>query len=133
MQPEHAEVRRWLLKARNDRSVAEKIMASDEPERDIAAFHCQQAVEKTLKAYLVSRTIDFEKVHDLGRLLDHCSGTDDRFETLRDAVEPLTIYAVAFRYPGPAEPTRPQVERALEVVQQVWAFASQHLPTEVVP
>jgi HEPN domain-containing protein len=133
MPPEEKEVRRWLEKARNDWSAARKIFTPDCVELDTAAFHCQQAVEKTLKAYLVSQGINFEKVHDLGRLLDHCASADAEFESLRDAVEPLTLYAVAFRYPGPAEPARQDVESALRVVDGVWTFVTSRLRPEVLP
>ena len=133
MQPEQDEVRRWLVKARHDWSVAEKILAADGEETDVAAFHCQQAVEKMLKAYLVSRQIEFEKVHDLGRLLDHCASGDAQFEFLRDDVEPLTSFSVAFRYPGPSDPSREDVESALRVVEQVWTLVQQLLPPDVLP
>ena len=133
MQPEQAEVARWLLKARHDWSAARKVLFPDGEETDVAAFHCQQAVEKTLKAYLVSRGITFEKVHDLARLLDHCADADSQFDSLRDDVEPLTLYAIAFRYPGPADPSRQDVESALQVVAQVWAFVAQRLDRDVIP
>ena len=97
MPPEHEEIRRWLLKARHDWSAARKVLTPDCEETDVAAFHCQQAAEKLLKAYLVSRRTEFEKIHDLGRLLDYCARADSEVESLRDAVEPLTLYAVAFR------------------------------------
>ena len=128
MRPEHVEVKRWLLKARHDRTAIEKIFTPDCQELDVAAFHCQQAIEKTLKAYLVFCSIPFEKVHDLGRLLDHCSRADPGFESLRDDVEPLTLYATTYRYPGPADPTREQVEHALTIVEAVWSFVREHLP-----
>ncbi len=133
MQPEQAEVRRWRLKARRDWSVAEKVLASRDAELDIVAFHCQQAAEKLLKALLVSKVVQFEKVHDLGRLVDHCARTDPGFEALRDSVEPLTIYAVAFRYPGPGEPTRAEVERALQAVKRARSFVCDRLPREAIP
>ncbi len=133
MPPEEAEVRRWLLKARHDRSAAEKILTPNCEETDVAAFHCQQAVEKLLKAFLVKNRFAFEKIHDLRRLLNHCARIDEDFESLRDEVEPLTLYAVAFRYPGPAEPSRQEVEGALKVVESVWFFVTSRLPPEVVP
>lgn len=133
MLPEQAEVKRWLVKARHDWSAVEKILTPDCEELDVAAFHCQQAVEKILKAFLVCQCIDFEKVHDLGRLLDHCASFDSEFERLRDAIEPLTIYAVAFRYPGPAEPSLENVKAAMLVIEQVWQFVCERLPKEVVP
>ncbi len=53
MSPETAEVKRWLEKADHDRRAAPLALAGEPPITDVAAFHCQQAVEKLLKAYLV--------------------------------------------------------------------------------
>ena len=43
----------WLAVAEEDRRVAAGYMAMDPPLRGVAAFHCQQAVEKLLKGFLV--------------------------------------------------------------------------------
>ena len=43
----------WLAVAEEDRRVAAGCMAMDPPLRGVAAFHCQQAVEKLLKGFLV--------------------------------------------------------------------------------
>ena len=91
------EIRQWLTKATHDRAVAGQIMRAGGVEADVAAFHCQQAVEKLLKAYLVSRRVPFEKIHDLRLLLNQCAPLDPSFDALRDSVEPLTLYAVAYR------------------------------------
>jgi HEPN domain-containing protein len=40
-------------------------MASDPPLPEIAAFHCQQAVEKLLKGFLVLGGINFRRTHEL--------------------------------------------------------------------
>ena len=104
MPPEQVEVRRWLEKAQHDWAVARKAISPPGQELD-AAFHCQQAIEKTLRAYRVAHAIQFEKVHDLARLLTKCATIDGAFLDLRDAVRPWSLYAVAFRYPGPADPT----------------------------
>lgn len=93
----------------------------------MAAFHCQQGAEKRLKAFLVHRRRPFEKIHDLGRILDLCAAIDDEFEDIRDLVEPLTIYAVAYRYPGPADPSLTEVQRAAKSVEQVWTFVTARL------
>jgi HEPN domain-containing protein len=130
---EPTEVANWRMKARSDWSVARKILATAAPETDAIGFHCQQAVERILKAYLISRLIVFERIHDLGALLDDCSRTDAEFERFRDAVEPLTVFAVAFRYPGVAVPARATVEAALETVQEVWSFVVQRVPAGDVP
>jgi HEPN domain-containing protein len=133
MPPEQAEVTRWLVKAQHDWAVAQKALHPPGQQLDVAAFHCQQAVEKAFKAYLVAHAVEFERIHDLGRLTQRCARLDGAFDQLRDAVEPLTVYAVAFRDPGPDEPSRAHVEAALAVVAQVWTFVTERLPREVVP
>ena len=133
MRLEDAEVRRWLEKARHDWMVVQRILKDGGPELDVAAFHCQQAVEKVLKAYLISQRRSFEKIHDLRRLLDYCVEREAAFESLRDDVEPLTIYAVAFRYPGPSDPMIEEVIRAERVVAKAWQFIADRLPPHVVP
>jgi HEPN domain-containing protein len=133
MPPELGEVRQWLIKGRNDWTAARKLFASAEPEIDVVAFLSQQAVEKTLKAYLLSRQVDFPKTHDLSLLLDQCAADEPSFETLRDRVEPLSQYAVAFRYPGPADLPRSAGESALRVTAEVWAFVTGLLPPGTVP
>lgn len=133
MPPDLAEVRRWLAKAAHDRSAVRKILTPDCEELDIAAFHCQQAIEKMLKAYLTHHAVEFERIHDLGRLLDHCSDIDGAFDQLRDDVEPITLFAVSFRYPGPADPARKDVDHAESVVEKVWDFVTRRLPAETIP
>ena len=47
------EVRQWLHKADHDLRSAVLLMSGDEePLLDTAVYHCQQAAEKVLKAYL---------------------------------------------------------------------------------
>ena len=133
MPPELEEVKRWLEKSLRDISTVRKLLSGDKPETDIAAFHAQQAVEKLLKAYLVFRRIEFEKIHDLGVLLDQCAGQDGEFASLREDVSPLTAYAVAYRYPGPADPSQADVEQALRVVERVREFVITRIPAEAVP
>ena len=123
----------WMLKAKSDLKIAEDELKTENPATDAVCFHCQQAVEKAFKAYLVAHAVEFERIHDLGRLAQRCARLDGAFDQLRDAVEPLTVYAVAFRYPGPDEPSRAHVEAALAVVAQVWTFVTERLPREVVP
>jgi HEPN domain-containing protein len=53
----------WLRKAKNDALSARILIFHLNPITDTACFHCQQAVEKLLKAFLGYRGISFEKVH----------------------------------------------------------------------
>ncbi len=130
MPPELAEVHRWLQKAVHDRLTAEAALACVPPITDTAAFHAQQAVEKLLKAFLTWREQEFEKIHDLRSLIELCGELDDGFRDHQDAVEPLTAYAVRYRYPGPADPSVEDVRRALEIVDRVERFVRERLPSD---
>ncbi len=77
-------IRKWIIKADNDFKIAEHEL--DQPENemvtDAICFHCQQSVEKLLKAYLASRNIDFGKTHNLEYLLELCRKQDTIFENI---------------------------------------------------
>lgn len=131
MPPELAEAREWVRKAEHDRVGVEAALGHSPPLTDVAAFHCQQAVEKYLKAYLVYRGEPFEKVHDLSVLLDQCVRLHPAWEGLHDRVEPLTGFAVRFRYPGPADPTVEEVRAAVDVVEDVRRIVAHIMPQAV--
>ena len=131
MPPERAEVVRWLVKADSDRRTAEAVLAQNPPITDTAAFHVQQSVEKTLKAYLVWRGIEFEKIHDLRLLVQSCFSCDGEFNDLLPRVGPLTMYAVRFRYPGPLDPSVDEIRAALKVVVEVREFVMARLPDDI--
>ena len=63
-------------------------------------FHCQQAVEKYLKSYLIFKSITFRFSHDLIYLLELIVPDDPEFETYFEIVSELQSYAVEVRYPG---------------------------------
>ena len=54
-------VDRWLIKAGKDLTTIEQLLNYDEIVTDSICFHAQQAIEKFLKAYLVSNNISPEK------------------------------------------------------------------------
>jgi len=118
--PKMDEVRQWLHKADNDLRSAHQLVRAEPPLNDTAVYHCQQAAEKALKAYLTSRDIVFQKVHVLPVLVEQCMEVDPDFSQLRDAADLLTPYATAFRYPGDIlEPSPEDVSEALAVAAQV--------------
>lgn len=95
-------VRQWLDKAAADFDAAEQLSSEGGRFREIVAFHCQQAVEKYLKALLVRHQIEFPKTHDIAKLLDRVATVDaGAAESLRDA-DALTPFGVEARYPSDA-------------------------------
>ncbi len=87
----------WIEKAEHD-AIAAKLIIEHEPViLDIACFHCQQAVEKYLKAFLVFKKEEFPRTHNLDLLLQSCVGHNSAFEAID--LKNLEDFAVRGRYP----------------------------------
>ena len=124
MQPDARakEVGAWLSRAELDLRAAKVDLGVDPPLLADAAFHCQQAVEKALKALLTRHDHLFRKTHDIGALGLACLEHEPSLEALLRESAPLTEYAWRFRYPGEVfEPDRQEVENALELAGRVVA------------
>jgi HEPN domain-containing protein len=93
-------VLQWLDKAAADFDAAEQLCAQGGRFREIVAFHCQQAVEKYLKAFLVSRQIEFPKTHDLEELLELLAPVRPDVAAMLEGIEMLSPFGVKIRYPG---------------------------------
>ena len=128
------EIQKWLIKSQHDLGSARRLMEGDEPYLDTGVYHCQQAVEKALKAFLTYHDILFEKTHDLTELLELSVTVEAAFDLWREVAIELTPYAVQFRYPGDVlEPERSEAERALQHAQAFVGFILRLLPEEVRP
>jgi len=93
--------REWVEIAENDYLSANDLLYAGEfPLADSACFHCQQSVEKYIKAYLQENMIRFERIHNLAALLELCLQKDSDFSQIEDALGDLENYSVAVRYPG---------------------------------
>ncbi len=62
------DTRAWLARAEADLRAAANEVSADEPVLGDAVFHCQQAAEKAMKAFLTWHDVPFRKTHDLGIL-----------------------------------------------------------------
>ena len=111
-----ADTESWLQKAASDLRCADIDLAAEPPVTEDAVFHCQQAVEKALKEFLVWHDVPFPRTHDLGRLGSLAIQPDSTMETLVDRVVDLSKYAWMFRYPG--DPVAPSVDEAKEVLSR---------------
>jgi HEPN domain-containing protein len=60
----------------------------------------QESVERFLKAYLISKSWELQKIHNLSTLLDHAVALDERFKDHADLCESLTVQFWAQHYPG---------------------------------
>jgi HEPN domain-containing protein len=99
--------REWVKKAENDFKVAALLLRRPKDRvPDAVCFHCQQCVEKYLKARLVEAGVSFPKSHDLFLLVNLVSGVEPHWLAFSSAAKAITNYAVDFRYPGHSATSR---------------------------
>lgn len=107
------ETHAWLKRARHDLHDASLLIGGGEYAD--ALFHCQQAVEKALKAFLTYHQKLFRKTHVLGDLSPECLAIDSSLLPTVTQVDVLTKYAWRFRYPGaPYEPDAAEAADGLQ-------------------
>lgn len=92
----------------------------------VVGFHAQQAVEKSIKAVLSARGIEFRRTHDLVTLLDLIQDNGIQMPPGADWLDELNPYAVEARY-GTIDPEGLDRSGIASVVAQVIAWAKFHL------
>lgn len=106
-----------LLMARMDfdamRGMVDNPLFADE----IFGFHAQQAVEKSLKAWLAIRSIDFPLTHDLSRLLGLLEEASIDVSLFWPLVQ-YTVFAVQARYEAGLMESEASIDR-LAVIAEV--------------
>lgn len=121
--------RQWLAKAQNDLLNADNNLNAEQVPLDTVCFHCQQAAEKMLKAFLVGNGHPYPFTHDLLLLLQHVLPIHANVESLRDGLSLLMPYAVEIRYPDDAfAPTEGDAWEARQAAAEVLAWLRAALP-----
>jgi HEPN domain-containing protein len=91
----------WLRIAEKDLRRAELLLGMHDP--DAAGFYLQQAIEKFIKAYLLSKGWQLERIHDLEALLNEALAYDPSLEQFRAPCQKITGFYSVDRYPFVAE------------------------------
>ncbi len=88
----------WLKKS-NDDIKAAKILKDNNGPNEISAFHCQQAIEKALKGYLLLKTKKHFDGHNLTFLCRQATKIDKKFNEWLDESYSLNRFYIETRYP----------------------------------
>jgi HEPN domain-containing protein len=114
-------LKQWLDKAEIDLKVINILGRNKSAPASAIAFHCQQAIEKYLKAFLGFNEVAFTKTHDLSILLALCLQKERAFKILdRNIIADIKLYAVNPRYPGEEyEPSKKEINDYVKAVKQV--------------
>ena len=121
-------VEEWLELAESDLAFAKTGFESDDFYH-LICFHCQQSIEKILKAYLVDQEIKFPKVHDLIQLNKLCSEADVSFENFNKDLKYLNTFYIETRYAGGffQSITKVDAQKAIESAIQILNFVKEKL------
>jgi len=90
---------------------------------EIICLHCQQAVEKYLKGYLIAQSGGNPlKTYDLAELCALCQGYEQSFVNLEAACSRLTMYAAQTWYPDGIDLEETDMEYALGAAIKIKFF-----------
>jgi HEPN domain-containing protein len=119
------EAARWFRIAIEDQAVARICLNMSRPSVGIAAYHCQQSIEKMVKGMLVVAGIHFPKTHDLRALADLAEVQFPAWRALFTRSIPLTGWGFAYRYPGLEDdppPDTDQLTAALAIIDELSTY-----------
>lgn len=114
----------WLKKADEDLGFAESSLRNGSEFYAQICFHFQQAAEKYLKTFIISKQLPFNKVHDLVNLLKTCAEHDPTLAALKEDCITLNSAYIETRYPihWPTDYSKEAAEQSLAAAQSI-AFA----------
>ena len=117
------EAKQWIEIANKDLALAEHVVKTMRPiPHELVCFHCQQFVEKYLKAFLVSKGQEPPYIHDLAKLIAICEKETPAFAEIKEKCIILTGYGVQSRYPGNMEIIEEDMIRAMHLATEIKAF-----------
>ena len=120
---------RWIRQAGYDLQQAERML--EQGVFSYAAFFAEQAAQKSLKAFLLSRGRRFVPVHSVAELAREAASLEGRFAPLIDPARRLDRHYLTSRYPDalpepaiPAEAyTRQDAEEAAATARSIVEIA----------
>lgn len=113
-------VSEWLEKANSDLAFAQASFNDFDDFYGQMCVLCHDAVEKYLKAFLVSHGIRPMRIHDLIALSTQCTKLSDVFGDYREDCAILNRYYTPIKYPSHyPTPTREQAKEAIEIATRI--------------
>ncbi|MBU2579114.1 HEPN domain-containing protein [Patescibacteria group bacterium] len=112
----------WIIKAQNDLETAQILFREKGP-TDTLCFHCHQAVEKYLKAFLIYHQIEFEKIHDLWKLTKDCAIKDKEILKFEKELKILNGHYIESRYPPEITTySQKEIKKVLKIAEEIAKF-----------
>ena len=132
--PEEIElIKNWLTYAKENLLSAKSLITEEFTPFHTVCFMCQGSAEKYLKAYLIWKGWELEKIHDLKDLLNYTIDLDPDFEKFKQECELLNEYITEGRYPGdlPFESIgEKETKEAIDAVDKIAVFVEKRINFE---
>jgi len=122
-------VNEWLKYAQRDYDIALHLSESFHPlPTENICYNCQQAIEKTLKAILITLVGNYPKTHDIRELHQLCKEAGTDFGLTSSITRTLTRFATKSRYPDDVyDFTDKDTEIGLKYAEQILSQAREVL------
>jgi HEPN domain-containing protein len=111
----------WMFFADKDMLMAKAVVGNAELTGGVA-FHCQQAIEKYLKAYLSEHDKEVRKTHDLLSLYSEVKSVHD-WNLDEDMLKTISDIYIELRYPVNIGIKPDGLLPSIEEAQSYWEFA----------
>lgn len=126
-EPLKDDIKQWLTIAENDFRAYTILASEDMPPAIAVCFHCQQYVEKLLKAVLTLNGQETPKTHDIRTLSIAVGQYVPDMKTLIDNVAELTVYGVETRYPAVIEISDTEMKQAVKIATETGTLLKKYL------
>jgi HEPN domain-containing protein len=124
---QHEQALLFLKKAGEDEALLDAVVDEQRVADSIFGFHCQQAAEKLLKAWLSQSGTRIQKTHDLRELMNLLEAAGHKIPPALSRIDELTPFAVEFRYDTVSFDERFDRRAARELVRRLRAFVEKQV------
>jgi HEPN domain-containing protein len=130
-EPINDSIRQWLTVAEDDFRAYTVLANDDMPPTIAVCFHCQQYIEKLLKAVLTLNGQESPKTHDLRSLSIAVSRYVPDMRPLIDDISELTMYGVETRYPAAMDISTKEMWQAVQTATEMGTLLKKYLFSHV--
>ena len=116
----------WLEKAGRDLKSA-KVLKQNDCGNDVVAFHCQQAIEKSLKGYLLKQTGQVAEGHSLIYLCKEASSYHTEFKKRLKDCAFVNQYYIETRYPAdiPLVVSDDEANECISIAEEIYKMVTE--------
>ncbi len=118
----------WMVMAGKDLKSA-KILFEHDADYGIVCFHCQQAMEKCLKGYIIFKSGELIEGHSLIKLCKHAARYEASFKCLLKDCAFVNAFYIETRYPAedPMLVAKEDVEECFRITESLMSKITEEI------